>query len=225
MGSGCASTKETIELTKKAQELGADMCMVVGPYYCKPTQKAIIRYYTRIAEAVDIDILVYNIPIFVGVNIEPATLAELAKLKNIVGVKDEAGINATQITDYYMATKSIKPNFMIYNGDDIMLMPTIAQGAMGIVSGAAHIMGDVIHKIFCDYEAGRNAEALEGFRKLYKLCKTFGINGRIHPNPMLKPAITMITGIEVGNTRGPLDPISEDEREELIKVLKEIELI
>ena len=98
--------------------------------------------------------MVYNIPIFVGVNIEPATLAELAKLKNIVGVKDEAGINATQITDYYLATKSIKPDFLIYNGDDTMLMPTIAQGAMGIVSGCAMVLGDVIHKIFSDYEAG-----------------------------------------------------------------------
>ena len=72
---------------------------------------------------------------------------------------------------------------------------------------------------------GRNAEALVGYQKLYKLAKINGINGRIHPNPMLKPAITMITGIDVGNTRGPLDPISDDERAELVKILKEIELI
>lgn len=225
MGSGCASTKETIALTKKAQELGADMCMIVGPYYCKPTQRAILRHYTRIAEAVDIDILAYNIPIFVGVNIEPSTLAELARIRNIVGVKDEAGVNPTQVTDYYMATKPINPDFMIYNGDDMMLMPTLAQGAIGIVSGGAMLLGDVIHKVFSDYEAGQNKEALEGYRKLYKLCKTFGINGRIHPNPMLKPAIKMVSGIDVGNTRGPLDPIDEQERAALVAVLKELKLL
>ncbi len=224
-GTGCASTRETIALTKKAQELGADMCLIVGPYYCKPTQDAVLRHYTRIAEAVDIDILVYNIPIFVGVNIEPSTLRELAKLKNIVGVKDEAGMNPTQISDYYMATKDVDPDFMIYNGDDTMLMPTLAQGAMGIVSGGAILMGDVIHKVFSDYQAGKPAEALEGFRKLYKMCKTFGVNGRIHPNPMLKAAITLVTGIDVGNARGPLDPINAAEREALVTMLKELGLL
>ena len=224
-GTGCASTRETIELTKKAQELGADMAMIVGPYYSKPIQKAVYRHFSRIAEAVDIDIFLYNIPIFVGVNIDPPTVRELAKIKNIIGIKDESGINPIQITDYFEATKDIDPDFLIYNGDDGMLMPTIAQGAMGIVSGGAMIMGDVIHKVFSDFEAGRNAEAMAGYRKLYKLAKVNGINGRIHPNPMLKEAITMVTGIDVGKARGPLDPIDDQERAELTRVLKELELI
>ena len=72
----------------------------------------------------------------------------LAAIENIVGVKDEAGINPTQITDFYLATKDVDPNFALYNGDDVMLLPTIVQGAMGIVSGGAHIYGHEIRAIF-----------------------------------------------------------------------------
>jgi dihydrodipicolinate synthase len=224
-GTGCASTKETIALTKAAKEAGADMCMVVGPYYCKPSQDAIYLHYKRIAEAVDIDILLYNIPIFVGVNIEPSTVARLAAIKNIVGIKDEAGVNPLQITDYYLATKDVRPGFMLYNGDDMMLMPTIAQGAIGLVSGGAQLQGDTIRKVFSAYEAGNNKEALAAFHKLYVMCKAFGVNGRIHPNPMLKAAITMVTGIDVGNARGPLDPITDSEREYLVSTLKALKLL
>jgi 4-hydroxy-tetrahydrodipicolinate synthase len=225
VGTGAASTRETIALTQKAKELGADMCMIVSPYYCKPTQKAIIHHFTRIAEAVDIDILVYNIPIFTGVNIEPETMAELAKIRNIVGVKDEAGMNPTQVMDYKLVTADIDPEFMVYNGDDVMLMPTIAQGSVGIVSGGSMLLGDVVHKVFEDYEKGRNEEALAGALKLYRMTKAYFPNGRIHPNPMLKTAITMVTGIDVGNARGPLDPVTDQERQSMKAILKEIGLL
>lgn len=81
--------------------------------------------------------MLYNIPIFVGVNLEAETVGRLAAIPNIVGVKDEAGVNPTQVTDFFLATEKVDPNFVVYNGDDIMLLPTIVQGAMGIVSGGA----------------------------------------------------------------------------------------
>lgn len=91
--------------------------------------------------------MLYNIPIFVGVNIEAETVSRLAEIPNIVGIKDEAGINPTQVTDFFLATEKIDPEFAIYNGDDVMLLPTIVQGAMGLVSGGAHIFGHEIRKI------------------------------------------------------------------------------
>ena len=140
-GTGCASTKETIALTKKAEELGIELCMVVAPYYNKPTQNGIYNHYKAVANSVHINILLYNIPIFVGVNVDAPTVRELSKIENIIGIKDEAGINPTQITDFILATEDINSEFVIFNGDDIMLLPTVVQGAMGVVSGGAHIFG------------------------------------------------------------------------------------
>ena len=146
-GTGCASTKETIALTNKAVEAGIDMCMVVGPFYNKPTQEGIYNHYKTLAENTKAKIMLYNIPIFVGVNIDPETVGRLAEIENIIGIKDEAGINPTQVTDFFLATEKVDKNFAVYNGDDIMLLPTIVQGAMGIVSGGAHIFGKEIRAI------------------------------------------------------------------------------
>ena len=139
-GTGCASTKETIALTKKAEELGIELCLIVCPFYNKPTQEGIYNHFKKIAESTSVDILLYNIPIFVGVNLEPETVGRLAAIDNIVGVKDEAGINPTQITDFFLATEKADPDFAIYNGDDVMLLPTIVQGAMGIVTQRSTVM-------------------------------------------------------------------------------------
>ena len=96
-GTGCASTKETIALTKEAAKLGIKTCLIVCPFYNKPTQEGLYLHFKAVAEAVpEVDILLYNIPIFVGVNLEASTVARLAEIPNIVGIKDEAGINSTE---------------------------------------------------------------------------------------------------------------------------------
>ncbi len=224
-GTGCASTYETIKLTKEAVRIGADYCLIVAPFYCKPDQEGIYNHYWKIAEETDAKIMLYNIPVFTGVNIDPATCAKLAKHPNIIGIKDEAGLNPNQILDYRLATKDIDPDFIIFNGDDVMLLPTIVQGAQGIISGSAHIMGDVLNNIFDAFEEGKNDVALENFTKLYKFCRTWADFGRIHPNPILRPAIELKTGLAIGNARGPLAPIRPDELENLKKVMKELNLL
>ena len=140
-GTGCASTKETIALTNKAYDLGIELALIVCPFYNKPTQEGLYLHYKTIAENTKANIMLYNIPIFVGVNLEAETVGRLAAIPNIVGVKDEAGVNPTQVTDFFLATEKVDPNFVVYNGDDIMLLPTIVQGAMGIVSGARPFVG------------------------------------------------------------------------------------
>lgn len=221
-GTGCASTKETIMLTQKAYELGIETCMIVCPFYNKPTQEGILNHYKKIAASTEADILLYNIPIFVGTNIEPETVAELAKIKNIIGIKDEAGINPTQITDFFLATKDIDKDFVVYNGDDVMLLPTIVQGAMGIVSGGAHIFGHEIREIMDAFAAGDNEKAKELFVPMYRFCKSTGQNGRILPNSILRPAIEMVTGVKLGPPRGPLAPATEEELAVTRAILEEI---
>lgn len=221
-GTGCASTKETIRLTNKAYELGIEVALVVCPFYNKPTQEGLYLHYKTLAENTKAKIMLYNIPIFVGVNLEPETVGRLAGIENIIGVKDEAGVNPTQVTDFFLATQDVDPDFVIYNGDDIMLLPTIVQGAMGIVSGGAHIFGHEIRAIFDAFEKGDNEKAKELFIPIYRLCKTTGQNGRILPNSILRPAIEMVSGVKLGPARLPLAPATEEEIEVMKAVLKDI---
>ncbi len=221
-GTGCASTKETIALTKKAVENGADFCLVVCPFYAKPDQDGLFNHYWRLADETGAKIMLYNIPIFTGVNLAPETVAKLAKHPNIFGIKDESGLNPNQILDYRLATKDVDPDFIIFNGDDTMLLPTIVQGAQGIISGSAHILGDILNNIFDAFEAGRNDVALDNFTKLYRFCGSWARFGRIHPNPVMRPAIEKVTGIKVGPARQPLYPIRPEEEAYLDAILKEL---
>lgn len=221
-GTGCASTKETIALTKAAEELGIALCLVVCPFYNKPTQEGLYLHFKAVAESTKCSIMLYNIPIFVGVNIEAETVARLAAIENIVGIKDEAGINPTQVTDFQLAVQDVDPNFVVYNGDDVMLLPTIVQGAKGLVSGGAHIFGHEIRQIFKSFAEGDNEKAKELFVPIYRFCKSTGQNGRILPNSILRPAIEAVTGIKLGNARLPLAPPTEAEMAVTLGILKEI---
>ena len=222
-GTGCASTKETIALTREAARLGIKTCLVVCPFYNKPTQEGLYLHFKAVAEAVpEVDIMLYNIPIFVGVNLEAETVRRLAAIPNIVGIKDEAGINPTQVSDFFLATQDVDAEFAIYNGDDVMLLPTIVQGAMGLVSGGAHIFGQEIRAIFKAFAEGDNEKAKELFVPLYRFCKTTGQNGRILPNSIMRPAIELVTGLDLGPARLPLAPATEEEMAVTTAVLKEI---
>jgi len=221
-GTGCASTKETIALTREAEKLGIELCMVVCPFYNKPTQEGIYLHFKAIAESTSCNIMLYNIPIFVGVNIEPSTVARLAGIENIIGIKDEAGINPTQVTDFMLASKDVDPDFVVYNGDDIMLLPTIVQGAKGLVSGGAHIFGHEIREIFKAFAEGDHEKAKDLFVPIYRFCKSTGQNGRILPNSIMRVAIETITGIKLGDARLPLAPPTDEEMKVTYSILKEI---
>ena len=220
-GTGCASTRETIALTAEAVKAGIDTVLVVCPFYNKPTQEGVYKHFKAVAESTTANIVLYNIPVFVGINMEPGTVERLAAIPNIVGIKDEAGMNPTQVTDYYLATKDVDPNFAIYNGDDIMLLPTIVQGAMGLVSGGAHIFGHEIRAIFKAFETGDNEKAKELFTPIYRFCKSTGQNGRVLPNSILRPAIEEVTGVGIGAARLPLAPATEEEIAVTRGILKE----
>lgn len=219
-GVGCASTIETIELAGEAEKLGFDTVMVVAPYYTRPSQTEIFGHFAKVAEAVpSVDIMLYNIPIFTGVNIDPDTVGKLATFDNVVAIKEEAELNPKQTTAFINATPD---DFIIYNGDDTMVLESFAQGGAsrigGVVSGASHVVGDDIRKMINTFLGGDVATAAVMQARLYPLLKIMSINGRTNPVCLWKEAIRL-TGGDAGLPRLPLTPGTPREIEAVRKAL------
>jgi len=224
-GVGSVSTRETIGLAKKAEELGFKTVMVVSPYYTKPNQRELYNHFRKVAESVNINMMVYNIPIFTGVNVNPKTLAKLSKIENIVAVKEEAELNPKQMTEFINATPS---DFIIYCGDDTMVLEAYAQGGTkrigGVISGASHIIGVHIRNMidtFIEGKVEKTAEMQQSFLPLYR---SWGQNGRTNPVPLLKESMKIV-GYKAGIPRLPLTPGTEEEIVKVKKVMKQLEII
>ena len=224
-GVGATSTKETIELAKKAEELGFDAVMVVSPYYTKPTQSQLYIHFKKVAESVNINIMVYNIPIFTGVNVNPETLSKLAEIENVVAIKEEAELNPKQMTEFINSTPD---DFIIYCGDDSMVLEAYAQGGTkrigGIISGASHIIGIQLRKMIEMFNEGNVQEAAEMQQKFLPLFRIMGQNGRFNPCALIKEAMKMV-GYKAGIPRLPLTPGTEEEIAEVKRVMKELNII
>ena len=122
-GTGAASTVEAVLLTKAAERIGYKYAMVVTPYYCKPSEQGIYNHYKTIAESVNIDIMLYNIPLFTGINMSVNLVKDLAKIKNIRGIKDEAGLNPTQMTEFARVTPECQHFFGQFVKQHILIAP------------------------------------------------------------------------------------------------------
>ncbi|WP_236979576.1 4-hydroxy-tetrahydrodipicolinate synthase [Membranihabitans maritimus] len=219
-GTGCISTIETINLTQSAEAMGFQAAMVIAPYFTKPTQKEILNHFTKVADSVGIPIILYNIPIFTGVNIDPGTLGKLAKIENIVAIKDEAELNPKQITTYLNSTPE---DFIIYNGDDTMILETYAQGGSsrigGVVSGASHLFGNRIREMINLFLKGKVDTAAEMQRNLFPVLRVMGQNSRINPAALWKEAL-LLNDIDAGRPRLPLSGGNEEEIENVNRTLK-----
>jgi 4-hydroxy-tetrahydrodipicolinate synthase len=166
--------------------------------------------------------MLYNIPLFTGVNINPDTVGRLAvDCKNILGVKDEAGLNPTQMTEYARATPE---GFTIYDGDDIMVLCGLAQGAVGVVSGGSHVIGDKMRQMIELFLAGKIKEAEKIHKALDAFFKAFTPTGGVNPIPALRAAIEL-TGVRVGPPRLPLAESTEEEKERVRKQLVNLGVI
>ena len=133
-GTGTYNTRESIEQTKVAKELGADGALMVTPYYNKPTQEGQYQHFKAIAEAANKPIILYNVPGRTAANIEPVTIGRLAEIPNIAGVKEASG-NLTQVAEICSAAR---PEFSVLSGDDAMTLPVIAVGGVGVISVASN---------------------------------------------------------------------------------------
>ena len=202
------STREIMRLAQEGERLGFNAVMALGPCYCKPNQEGGYLHFAAVAKSTSLPIMLYNIPIFMGFNLEKETLARLVNdFDNIVAIKDEAGINPTQMSDFRHVTLE---NFTIYNGDDIMVLCGLAQGAAGVVSGGSIIIGKLMRKMINAFLAGDVAGARKIHMDLDPLFKAFGSNGRINPIPLWKAAINLC-GLKVGPPRLPLAPATNEE--------------
>lgn len=216
-GTGAAATREAIALTKEAEKLGYDCAMVVNPYYQKATQEGLYRHFKAVAESTSLPIVLYNIPLFTGVNIEAETFARLVRIPHIKAIKEEAGINPTQTTDYALVAP---PDFSLYCGDDTMVLQTFPQGAIGVVSGGSHVVGDFMGAMIAEQIKGNVAKASELYLKMMPFFRALNQNGRINPIPLLKDAIRLHTGINVGKPRMPSLGATPEEEAKLKEVLR-----
>ncbi|ADK79927.1 4-hydroxy-tetrahydrodipicolinate synthase [Sediminispirochaeta smaragdinae] len=210
-GVGAASTKETIELAKAAEKLGFETIMAVAPYYTKPNQKELYEHYKALSEAVDVNVMIYNIPIFTGVNVKPETVGKLSEYKNIVAIKEEAELNAKQMTEFINATPS---DFIIYNGDDTMILEAYTQGGDkrigGVISGQSHIFGDKIRTMINTFLSGDIEAAALQQQQLLPVFRIMGQNNRTNPVALLKDTMKLY-GIDGGYPRRPLSPGTPEE--------------
>lgn len=224
-GVGCASTIETMALAKKAEELGFEIMMVVSPYYTKPTQKELYNHFKKVAESVNIPMMLYNIPIFAGVNINPETVAQLSKIENIIAIKEEAELNPKQMTEFINITSE---DFIIYCGDDPMILEAFTQGGAkrigGIISGASHIIGVQLRDMIEMFLNGKVEEAAKIQQRYLPLFRIMGQNGRTNPASLLKEAMKIV-GYNAGISRLPLSSGTKEEIEEVRRVMKKLGII
>ncbi len=207
-GVGSASTRSTVKLAKIAERLGYDVIMVVLPYYSRPTQVGLLEHFRAVAASVALPILIYNIPLFTGVNMDPETLESLAAIPNIRGIKEEAGIQPVQATAYALRTL---PGFSIYCGDDTMVLQVLPQRGVGVVSGGSQVVGNWVKDMISAYFRGDNAGASEIYFRLAPFFAALNQNGRINPIPILRGIIEKVSGIPIGPPRSPLVAATADE--------------
>jgi 4-hydroxy-tetrahydrodipicolinate synthase len=194
-GTGSNSTREALRLTRFAARAGADGALMVGPYYNKPTQEGYYRHFAAVAEAVDLPIILYNIPGRTGSNILPETIARLAELPNIVGIKESTGSldQASQI-----ATST---NLTILSGDDSLTLPLMSIGGRGVVSVVANIVPRDLKSLVGAFTAGKLQEAQEWHRRLFPLCRDLL---SVATNPIPIKAALKLLGRSTGELRLPL---------------------
>jgi 4-hydroxy-tetrahydrodipicolinate synthase len=197
-GTGSNSTREAIRLTRFAKKAGADGALMVGPYYNKPTQEGYYRHFAAVAEAVELPIVLYNIPGRTGSNILPETIARLAALPNIVGIKEATGSldQASQI--------AALTNLTILSGDDSLTLPLLSIGARGVVSVVGNIVPRDMKALLAAFNAGKIGEALKWHRKLFPLCRDL-LGVATNPIP-LKAALKLLDR-GTGELRLPLCPL------------------
>ena len=213
-GTGTNDTKKTLELTKMAEELGMDACLLVTPYYNKPTQKGLYEHYKFIANQVKIPIILYNVPGRTGVNLLPETTAKLSEIENIVAIKEACG-DLKQVTELKLRCK---PDFVILSGDDFTAYPTIALGGKGVISVAANVMPKEMAELMEAALNGNYEQALKLHLYLYPLFKVLFIE--TNPVPA-KEALYLMGMINSPEVRLPLSGLSETSFQQLKTILRE----
>ena len=217
-GTGSNSTREAIAATQKAAKLGLDGSLQVVPYYNKPPQEGLYQHFKAIADAApSLPIVLYNVPGRTGQNLQPETVSRLAKIDNIVAIKESTG-NIDQASQIRRLTP---PEFALYSGDDFMTLPLLAIGGQGVVSVASHLVGPQIQKMIQAFFAGQHQLATQIHLELFPLFKALFVTA----NPIPVKAALRLQGWQVGSTRPPLADSTEELADVLQSVMSDLSLI
>lgn len=210
-GTSTYHTKESIYLTKEAEQIGCDGIMAVTPYYNRPNQKGLYRHFSQLAKNTKLPIMLYNVPSRTGVDLQPKTVISLSDIPNITSIKEASG-NLEAVSEIIANTRD---NFTVYSGDDSLTLPILSVGGFGVVSVASHVYGHKIKQMITNYNLGNTEIASEIHKQLLPfMLEIFNV-----PSPApIKFALNHL-GVDVGNVREPLLPLNETEKTALTSLL------
>ena len=215
-GTGCVTTKETITLSKEAEDLGADVLSVIVPYFAAASQDELYDHYKAVAESVKIPVVLYNIPARTGNALAPATVAKLAKdVPNILGAKDSSG-NFDNMKQYIELTSDIGKDFSVLSGNDSLILPALMFGGKGCIAGCANVFPRTMVEIYEAFIAGdiERAKKVQDSIRMFRNCFKYG-----NPNTLVKLAAGLL-GNPVGPCRRPFSKITPEGMEALKKTLE-----
>ncbi len=216
-GTGSNNTQEAIELTRHAKDAGADGALLISPYYNRPTQEGIVQHYSRIASEAALPLVVYNIPGRTASNLLPATLARLAELDQVVGVKEASG-DLHQIEQVVAACPE---DFSVLAGDDWATLPVLAVGGSGVISTTSNLAPAEMVELVRAFQAGDLARAREAHYRLLPLMDVLFCE----PNPIPVKTALSLRGLVLDEIRLPLTSMTAPNRERLQVVMKEFGLL
>ncbi|MGB7971498.1 MAG: 4-hydroxy-tetrahydrodipicolinate synthase [Candidatus Deferrimicrobiaceae bacterium] len=216
-GTGSNNTKEAVALTRYAKKAGVSGALVITPYYNKPTQDGLYRHFRAVAESADIPIILYNVPGRTGVNMAAQTVARLAEIPNIVGVKEASG-NLTQVCDIIRMTPK---KFCVLSGDDALFFPMMALGAKGVISVTSNVAPRLMAELYDTYVIGEISRARDIHYHLWPLFHALFLE--TNPIPA-KTALAMMKKIRE-EFRLPLSPMADANRKVLARTLSDMKLI
>jgi len=217
-GTGSNNTTEAIELTKYAEDAGADAALLITPYYNKPNDKGMLQHYKTIASKVEIPLILYNVPTRTSINLKPEVVAELARVDNIVAIKEASG-SLEQVSRIIEQTRD--QNFVVLSGDDALTLPIMALGGVGVVSVAANVVPERITAMVEAFNDGKMDAARGIHFELAPLIRSLFLE--TNPIPV-KRAVELI-GLAGGPLRLPLAAMSSENERILIKSLEALGLL
>lgn len=218
-GTGNNDTADSIELTRAVADLGLDGVMLTGPYYNKPSQEGFYQHFKTVAEVTELPVMLYNVPARTSKNIEAATVLRLAnEVENIVAIKEASG-DLEQIS---VICAGAPEGFTVYSGEDMLTLPMLAVGCVGVISVSSHLVGPQIAQMIREYQAGDVAAAARTHQSLIAITKAcFMASG----NPACVKRGLEIIGFPVGGLRLPLVPASESDTAAMRQACEELGLI
>jgi len=217
VGTGTNNTNDSIRVTKEIESAGADAVLLVAPYYNKPSQEGLYRHFKSIAESTKLPVLIYNVPGRTGVNISPETIAKLAMIPNVVGMKEASG-DLDQLTKLILG---VPDDFHIYTGDDNLALPALSIGVYGLISVAAQVAGREIKEMLDSYWNKDIDKAAELHQHLFPLLDVLFIVA----NPIPTKVALNLMGYNVGGVRLPLTMPNKAQTEQIAKVLYSLNYI